>query len=326
MLYPWHFDFFTQFTTAYHKGFAHHAHLFKTAKGIGCDDLIMNIAKFLLCHNKKSDNFCDHCKSCMLFNAGNHNDFTIVKSIDAKDISVDMVRTLNESVYTFASQGGAKVIYIKDSDKLNEASSNALLKILEEPAQEVYFLLKTPQNKPLIATIASRCQNHLINPPTEQSAIEYLRKIKPNVSYESYRKAIILSQNQVLNALPYLDESILQKRLDFLRDFWRFYTQKNALILLKSFGKETDEILQNLHYLETFLLDALKLQMGIHKNLINEDLIKGLTLFVEQNSSESIIKSLSLLQQTRLDITQINGVNVELMLVDFLVKMIADIL
>ncbi len=74
--------------------------------------------------------------------SNNHPDFHILEPIEDKDIGIDQVRELIYKLQNFAQQGGNTVVYIRGVDRLTEASSNALLKTLEEPRENVYFCSK----------------------------------------------------------------------------------------------------------------------------------------------------------------------------------------
>ena len=101
---------------------------------------------------------CGHCHACHLMAAQSHPDFHVLVSQEGKDIGVDQVRAINEVVSQHAQQNGNKLVYIQDAERLTEAAANALLKTLEEPRPNTYFLLQTEPSSSLLATIYSRCQ------------------------------------------------------------------------------------------------------------------------------------------------------------------------
>ena len=98
---------------------------------------------------------CGHCHACHLMVAQSHPDFHVLASQEGKDIGVDQVRAINEVVSQHAQQNGNKLVYIQDAERLTEAAANALLKTLEEPRPNTYFLLQTEPSSSLLATIYS---------------------------------------------------------------------------------------------------------------------------------------------------------------------------
>ena len=80
-------------------------------------------------------------------------------------ISVDQIRELNKNIQLTNLNDLPKIILIDSVDLLNKNASNALLKILEEPPQYVYFFLISHQLSSLLATIKSRCIKFKIDNP-----------------------------------------------------------------------------------------------------------------------------------------------------------------
>ena len=72
------------------------------------------------------------------------------------DIRVDRVREVRREIFNTALSAGGRAVHIKGADKLNGASANALLKVLEEPPEGVLFILTAPSEANVMATIRSR--------------------------------------------------------------------------------------------------------------------------------------------------------------------------
>ncbi len=72
-------------------------------------------------------------------------------------IKIDQIRNIKTFLSQKAIESGKKIILIVDAHFLNEAASNCLLKILEEPTNGLFILLTSRLNL-LLDTIISRCQ------------------------------------------------------------------------------------------------------------------------------------------------------------------------
>lgn len=70
------------------------------------------------------------------------------------DIRVDRVREVRREIFNTALSAGGRAVHIKGADKLNGASANALLKVLEEPPEGVLFILTAPSEATVMATSA----------------------------------------------------------------------------------------------------------------------------------------------------------------------------
>ena len=91
---------------------------------------------------------------------------------------MDRVREVRREIFNTALSAGGRAVHIKGADKLNGASANALLKVLEEPPEGVLFILTAPSEANVMATIRSRCCAYSLAPVAEEVCAAYLtRKI-----------------------------------------------------------------------------------------------------------------------------------------------------
>ena len=92
------------------------------------------------------------------------------------DIRVDRVREVRREIFNTALSAGGRAVHIKGADKLNGASANALLKVLEEPPEGVLFILTAPSEANVMATIRSRCCAYSLAPVAEEVCAAYLEE------------------------------------------------------------------------------------------------------------------------------------------------------
>ena len=157
-----------------------------------------NLAAELLCQEKSSP--CGVCAACLLLQAGTHPDFQLICSeTKTSTIKIDQIRALQDEVYLSPKCGARRVIVIDPADKMNVASANALLKILEEPPPTVYFILVAEQLGTLPATILSRCQQ-MVFPDTLIDSSNYFT-LADHYPPESVRGELLLKHHAVLSAL-----------------------------------------------------------------------------------------------------------------------------
>ncbi len=102
---------------------------------------------------------CGACQSCRLLAAHEHPDIIYVKPDKPHGlIKIDQIRFLDTRLFTISQLNRGLGIIINPADKMNRNASNALLKILEEPPANTYFILIAEQISTIPATIISRCQ------------------------------------------------------------------------------------------------------------------------------------------------------------------------
>lgn len=323
--YPWHTATYQALSEAFLNGRGHHALLFKTDSGLATETLIRDFAHWLLCQNPQASEPCGDCKSCLLMQADNHPDFHLVQSIDGKDIGIDQIREMTTRLQQFAQQGGNVVVYIREAERLTESAANALLKTLEEPPQNSYFLLEISLTSPMLATIQSRCQTWLVHSPNLAIAYQWLQAECPNVSAEEIEIALRICYQRPLICKNFLESDRLPARKAFMQTFWRFYKSRDIALLLKAFATEMPDILAQLEWLETFFSDAIKAKLTITSGWINPDLAKGIQPFSQQLSTQQLLKGHQIIQRTQQDLRQINAVNVELILMDCLTKLVLQV-
>jgi DNA polymerase-3 subunit delta' len=75
------------------------------------------------------------------------------------EIAVEPVRAMKVWAYQRPLYGTRKVVLIDDAERMSDAASNTVLKVLEEPPAYLYFLLVSSRSGQLLETIASRCQD-----------------------------------------------------------------------------------------------------------------------------------------------------------------------
>lgn len=169
-----------------------HALLLHGRVGIGKYAFARSFSQALLCLNKDADGkACGKCPSCNWFNDESHPDFRQLspeQEVESEDeapptkktkkktqISVAQIRDLSDFLNLSSHRSnGLRVVLIHPAESLNLASANALLKMLEEPASGVIFILIAHQLQRLLPTIISRCQKINMPIPSEREALAWL--------------------------------------------------------------------------------------------------------------------------------------------------------
>lgn len=121
------------------------------------DSLVEKFAKAfikaMVCEKIEFD-YCDNCDNCRKIDNGMYSDLEVVE--DESGIKVDIVRELLEKSVRSSYEGSKKFFLIKDIGKMRKEAGNALLKLIEEPSENNYFILLN-NNLNILSTIKSRC-------------------------------------------------------------------------------------------------------------------------------------------------------------------------
>src|SRR6185295_15134567 len=269
------------------------AMLFTGEEGIGKKRFALEVARALNCRTPKDNEACGVCPSCVRITKLNYpqredaDEWTQIIWTDHPDVGlvvapkrvlrVEQMRQIEKEANFRPFEGKARVFLIDEADKLNDASANALLKVLEEPPRTSYLILITARPAMLLPTILSRCQMIRFSPLTPAEIETHLTKNKladtktarlraraaagsigrslsgDLVTFTSQRKAML----GVLNALVLTND-----RAQLLRSA----EQLNE-------AQYKDEFEERLDVLETLIRDAWMLSLGVSRDLIvNEDL------------------------------------------------------
>lgn len=152
-----------------------HAYIFAGPEGVGKFKTAAAWADLLLCESPAAREgafeACGTCASCRAWEGQSHPDFFhVYKELreftkDGKgkaapvDMPVDVIREfLIGKVGTRPILSHRKVFVVSEAEKLNTASQNALLKVLEEPPSYCCIVLLCTRLEKLLPTTKSRAQ------------------------------------------------------------------------------------------------------------------------------------------------------------------------
>ncbi len=131
--------------------------MFCGPSGIGKFMVAQELTASLLCQRGVYGG-CGACKHCHLLFAGNHPDLHIISCLDKESTGVSAVRETLYSLALSPYEAGCRVVIFNDAEHLSIQSANALLKSLEEPRPNTFYVLVTASPSKLPATVVSRSQ------------------------------------------------------------------------------------------------------------------------------------------------------------------------
>ena len=187
-----------------------HAYLFCGTRGTGKTTLAKIFARAVNCLHPQNGNPCNECDVCRNILTQQILD---VSEIDAaSNNGVDNIRSIIEETAYAASVAKYKVFIIDEVHMLSSGAFNALLKTLEEPPQDVIFILATTEPNKLPVTILSRCQRYDFKRISQKGIIGRLEEIckEQNLSYEVPALAFLAqkSDGALRDAISLLDQTL----------------------------------------------------------------------------------------------------------------------
>jgi DNA polymerase-3 subunit delta' len=184
-----------------------HALLFTGPSGVGKKLAAIAMAQGLLCQNKVKP--CGKCSSCLRLSKMQHPDLLLTGPQDAATIKIEQIREIQNFVSLKSYEGRGKVIVIDEVQAMTAQGANALLKTLEEPPENCYFILLTGNKSGVLGTIQSRCQKILFGSLTPQD----LKALFPQMEEWVFE----LAQGRADAAVKYSDEVYKKLRGSSLR-------------------------------------------------------------------------------------------------------------
>ena len=208
-------DFFLHLKNLYDKNLLPNKIIFSGNKGIGKATFAYHLANYIFSLNEENNyNFLKNTilinnHSYKMIQKNSHTNFFLITNEDAKIINqINRVREMINFTNKSSFNNEEKIVMIDNVEYLNKNSVNALLKIIEEPNNKIYFFLIYDNKSKILDTLSSRCiKFNLILPPQKK--------------------------DQIINHL--LNNNFYNNLND---DFKNFYSSPGQILLLQNIFKE----------------------------------------------------------------------------------------
>ncbi len=167
------------------------------------------IAAALMCQQDNAP--CGVCPHCMKCDRLIHPDLHILeKEADSTMIKVDAVRSLKAKALLFPNEAKKSVFIIRQANLMNPQAQNALLKIFEEPASHICFILTCPSKSEFLDTVISRATLYTLgeeiaesdtkNEAAESLAVELINSLVSENEFMFIRRTSAFKKDKKLFA------------------------------------------------------------------------------------------------------------------------------
>ncbi|HES0925289.1 TPA: DNA polymerase III subunit gamma/tau [Streptococcus pyogenes] len=195
---------------AVESGKISHAYLFSGPRGTGKTSAAKIFAKAMNCPNQVDGEPCNQCDICRDITNGSLED--VIEIDAASNNGVDEIRDIRDKSTYAPSRATYKVYIIDEVHMLSTGAFNALLKTLEEPTENVVFILATTELHKIPATILSRVQRFEFKAIKQKAIREHLAWVldKEGIAYEVYALNLIArrAEGGMRDALSILDQAL----------------------------------------------------------------------------------------------------------------------
>ncbi|MBO6087642.1 DNA polymerase III subunit gamma/tau [bacterium] len=293
-----------------------HAYLFTGPRGTGKTSTARIFAKSLNCKEGPTISPCGKCSNCI--DITNSTPMDVIEIDAASNRKVEDAQNILERVMYAPVNSRYKIYIIDEVHMLSTTAFNALLKTLEEPPENVIFILATTEVHKVLDTIKSRCQRFDFKRITTDDIVKHLKYIseqeKINITDDALltiaknsaggmRDSIaLLDQLSVLDgkeAISTDDINNLLGRLSFdtlnnLAENIVNSNPQNAIVVLENIynsGNEPVQILTNLmDYIKNLLIvKTCKKEIAFELTQANDVQISALTKQSENVETHQLV-------------------------------------
>ena len=230
--------------------------LLSGANGIGKYTFAVHFINYVLSKNEddsysfKSKQININNKSFKLMNNSTHPNFSLMNlKINKKNIDIEQIRNIINYSQKSSFNQNKRFILIDNIELLTKSASNSLLKLLEEPPENLYFILIHDNSYRILETIKSRSINFKIN-FTNKSIIQITKKIIGEEDFSTINHTYLKMYNSI-GDLVFLNNFAKKYEINI-----KSYTIKELLnyIISKKLYKKDSELNIFIYRLIQFLL------------------------------------------------------------------------
>ncbi len=201
-------NYFNELITLYNSNTFPKILLLSGKKGSGKFTLVIHLLNYIFSKNtynlkEKSFDLKSSFHNKLINNLSENVIF--LKHKESENIKIENIRNLKSTISKYSINNKSRFIILDDVEKYNINSSNALLKILEEPSENNFFILIDNKENKIIETISSRAikMNIFLTEVQKKNIIQYLlqkNKIKSvmNFNYLDISPGLFLEYNYLL--------------------------------------------------------------------------------------------------------------------------------
>ena len=280
-----------------------HAYLFSGPDGVGKMKTAVEFIKYLNCIDQDTENIlsCEKCTSCLRMENENQPDYFFITDKEGS-IKIEQVRNLVSSLSFKNVITKYKCVIINNCELITAEGANSLLKIIEEPGENVMFFLITSNENRVLPTIRSRAQKINFQ---QLSPIE-LKELgeRANLFSENMEFFIEFSQGSFGKLSSLVSDNDFLEELQEFRSIFREVKEKPLFQVMhqgKIFEKDKKKLLR---FLDFYIYTLEKSLFDYSKETINsiiDEIIKAQEMLVRNINPRFIaemvlIKTKSLLK------------------------------
>jgi len=223
-------------SAAVKSGRLSHALVLTGQKGIGKGVFADYICKLLFCGEQ--DKPCNCCPACLKVAKGIHPDvFKIYPAGKSETIGVKEIAVIKNNLYIKPNDADKKVFIIYSAERMNRFAQNSILKMIEEPPEDSFFILTCQNSQALLPTVRSRVTEISLSPASPKQTQGELVKRMPEISIEAAERAARISGGNIGLALSIAEGGELSELYSSIDSIATAIVDKDRALLCLSLGR-----------------------------------------------------------------------------------------
>lgn len=279
----------------------HHAFIFRVEDAVLLDSFINSLCQLLLGEKILSYN---------------DSPYISIAAIENDEIKVAEIKKIIKNCELTAHNNLAKIIIIEELDLLNESAANALLKTLEEPTKNTFFLMFTRNYSDVLATVKSRSLVYDIK-FTQRDKYNYL-SYTFDMSKDAIEKSLQMTRNDInVIAKIKLEQHFWQLRNNLMKVL---ANQVNLNVFLKEANPHFKD---TLYWLTSIIIDAYYYKLDEqNQDIANYDKLGVIKYLTAKFDADYIYKLYSKALEAQSYFVKFKNVDKELVLENLILEII----
>ncbi len=271
-----------------------HALMIVGDKGIGKKTFADVICKLLLCMGDEKP--CDRCSPCLKIEKDIHPDiFKIYPAGKSETIGVNEIAPIKKQLYIKPNDSAYKIFIVYSAERMNRFAQNAMLKMIEEPPEDSFFIFTCKNAQALLPTVRSRVTVLRLTPANTEDVFSELIRRYPEKPQSELRRASELSCGNMGLAIELCEDSEVIELYDDANRVAKAACDKDRALLCLSLGKyskKKEKALRLISLLKLIFRDVSALKTGENTSLSGyDDVVSAISGFLSIKSALAVIEA-----------------------------------
>lgn len=306
----------TNFEKMFNKENMPHANIFISLDDVALSEASLCFAKLVLCEHGGNDD----CIVCKKIDHLNHADVLVFPQ-EKDSIGVEEMLKVVEESYSLPYEGKAKVFVLKNFEKTMASAQNKLLKTLEEPPKNVYYVLCAKNEMAILPTIMSRCQKFYLPKYDDEEVMKAISDY--DLSENRIKDVVGFCGGAIKLAKDYCEKENFFDIVDFcFKLFLEYKNSSKAILYAKTLYGLKEDFKLFLSIYNQIIRDVVNTKLGVLSEVRNKSRIDD----YEKIGKEFSYKALSEIAAYLTEINErlIRNCNQNIIVDNFLMKILEE--